>query len=157
MLYISGRKAVEDVINTSWEIEHAPEKLERAKTKRMKILRDALEEPCLCDGVWLKMATDVLADNNIELQTFGQAMKTLLLNGRGKYRNILITGPANCGKTFLLSPLSKIFRCFQNPAATSFAWLGAEEAELIVLNDFRWTQKVSTCFQKGTPKVIPIS
>ena len=64
--------------------------------------------------------------------------------GRGKFRNILITGPANCGKTFLLKPLSLVYRSFVNPATSTFAWVGAEQAELLFLNDFR-----------GSPQVIP--
>ena len=48
-------------------------------------------------------------------------------------------GVANCGKTFLLNPLNVIFNTFSNPACTSFAWVGAEKAECIFLNDFRWS------------------
>jgi hypothetical protein len=56
----------------------------------------------------------------------------------GKYRNIYIHGPANCGKTFLISPLKSIYECFVNPASGSFAWVGIEEAEVVLLNDLRW-------------------
>ena len=69
-------------------------------------------------------------------------MNELLEKGICKYRNLLIVGPANCGKTFLLSPLCEIFKCFVNPASNSFAWVGAETAEIILLNDFRWSEKV---------------
>ena len=31
---------------------------------------------------------------------------------------------------------------FSNPASTSFAWVGAEKAEILFLNDFRWTLAV---------------
>ena len=69
-------------------------------------------------------------------------MRELLTKGRGKFRNILIVGPANCGKTFLLSPLQKIFNTFSNPANGKYAWLGAQKAEIIFLNDFRWSQEM---------------
>ena len=29
-----------------------------------------------------------------------------------------------------------------NPATGSFAWLGIEEGEVIILNDFRWSEKI---------------
>ena len=61
-----------------------------------------------------------------------------LKRGRGKYRNVYINGPANCGKTFLLSSLKLIFECFVNPTSGTFAWLGIENAEVVWLNDFRW-------------------
>ena len=54
-------------------------------------------------------------------------MRELLTKGRGKFRNILIVGPANCGKKLLLSLLQKIFNTFSNPANDKYAWLGAEK------------------------------
>ena len=65
-----------------------------------------------------------------------------MTKGRWKFRNILLTGPANCGKTFLLNPLNKVFITFTNPACTSFAWVGAEKAEVVLLNDFRWSPQI---------------
>ena len=54
----------------------------------------------------------------------------------------MIVGPANCGKTFLLQPLSTLFNVFCNPATTSYAWLGVENSEVIILNDFRWSKEI---------------
>ena len=54
----------------------------------------------------------------------------------------MIIGPANCGKTFLLQPLSTLFNVFCNPATTSYAWLGVENSEVIILNDFRWSKEI---------------
>ena len=48
----------------------------------------------------------------------------------------------NMGKTFLLKPLTLIYNCFFNPTFTTFAWVGAEEAKIIFLNDFRWSEKL---------------
>ena len=59
----------------------------------------------------------------------------------GQIRNILIVGPADCRKTFLLSPLRENFNTFSDPASDKYAWLGAEEAEIIFLNDFRQSKK----------------
>ena len=64
------------------------------------------------------------------------------LKGRGKYHNVYIYGPANTGKTFILSPLKKNFHAFCNPATGSFAWMGAQDAEIIFLNDFRWNPAI---------------
>ena len=66
----------------------------------------------------------------------------LLEKGRGKYRNILLTGPANCGKTFILNPLNVGYKTFSNPASTSFAWIGVENCEILFLNDFRWSIQI---------------
>ena len=75
-----------------------------------------------------KLAVQLLKNNGIAPEEFANAMKELLLKRRpGKYRNIMLKGPANCGKT-LFNPLNKIYKTFTNPALTSFAWVGAEEA-----------------------------
>ena len=54
----------------------------------------------------------------------------------------MLTSPANCGKTFLLNSLNNIFNTFTNPASTSFTWVGAEKAEVVFLNDFRWSPQI---------------
>lgn len=33
-----------------------------------------------------------------------------------------------------------MFAVFSNPAADKYAWVGDEDAEIILLNDFRWTK-----------------
>ena len=44
--------------------------------------------------------------------------------------------------TPFLSPLKVIYKAFCNLATGSFAWIGAEDAEIIYLNDFRWHPKI---------------
>ena len=82
-----------------------------------------------------------LQQKNVEVADFSQAVYDLLDNERGKYRNVLIVAPANCGKTFVLKPLNLVFDCFNNPASSILVWVRAEQAEVIVLNDFRWNSK----------------
>ena len=52
----------------------------------------------------------------------------------------MVTNPVNCGKTFLLHPLTQIFEFFVSPATGTFAWVGAENAEVVFLNYLRWTE-----------------
>ena len=73
---------------------------------------------------------------------FCEAVYEALSKGRGKFRNIYVHGSSNCGKSFILSPLKVIFNTFSNPATGSFAWIVAEQAEVIFLNDFRWDPKL---------------
>ena len=141
-----GKKAVEEAIKTGWEIEESEEKLKRQQMSRLEILQAALEGECTCtrncNGRWLTMAKDILDRNGITQTEFGAAVRELLDKGRGKYRNIFLKGGANRGKTFLLNPLTVIYKTFVNPASTSFAWVGAENTEIIFLNDFRWSAQV---------------
>lgn len=139
-----GGKAVDDALSVGWEMEEAEAKLERAKLSRTEILYREMGKECVdgCNRRWLEMAEDILQRNNIDKVEFAEAIQTLLEKGRGKYRNIFLKGPANCGKTFLLNPLNVVYRTFTNPATTTFAWVGAEEAEVLFLNDFRWSPQM---------------
>ena len=87
-------------------------------------------------------ALELLDKSRIEREEFSTAIKELPEKGRGKGRNISLTGPTNCGKTCVLNPLTKIFDAFCNPTTGSFAWIGVEEREIIFLNDFRWDKSV---------------
>ena len=91
-----------------------------------------------CNGKWLECGLMLLQRNEIPLSRFCNAMLKALSLGRGKYQNVYIYGPANSGKSFLVSPLKSFFKTFTNPATGTFAWMGVEDAEVVLLNDFRW-------------------
>ena len=139
-----GAKVVAEVLETAWELENSEEHLQRTRKSRIELLQEVKEDECVenCSGQWLACARQVLDKNGVSLQFFGQTVLELLEKGRGKYRNLLIVGPANCGKTFILNPLNVIYNTFSNSASTSFAWVGAEKAECIFLNDFRWSPAI---------------
>ena len=94
-----------------------------------------------CEGRWLECAKEVLINNKVHPILFAAAIRELLLLGRGKYQNIIV-GPTNCGKTFLLKPLELIFTTFSNPAVDKYAWVGADNCKIILLNDFRWSKEL---------------
>ena len=94
------------------------------------------------EGVWYSNAIEVLANNKVHPIIFAAAVRELLTLGRGKNRNVLIVGPSNCGKTFLLKPLEVIFKVFSNTASDKYAWVGVEDSEIILLNDFRWSSEI---------------
>lgn len=137
-------KSLQDLISSTWRMQQASTKLHRRTIGRMERLRTLANDTCVedCNENWFQCATEVLRENKVHPFVFAEAMRNLLVNGRGKYRNVLIVGPTNCGKTFLLSPLQLIFETFSNPANDKYAWLGAEEAEVIFLNDFRWSSEM---------------
>ena len=139
-----GPRVVAEVLNTAWEMTNAQDKLERSKKTRLELLQEAALGNCVtgCEGKWLTCALEVLQQNGICRETFTGAIRDLLHQGRSKFRNIMICGPANSAKTFILNPLSSVYKTFCNPACTSFAWVGAEDAECIFLNDFRWSSQI---------------
>lgn len=134
-----GEKKISELLKMSWDIANSQANIEREEKSRLAILSDCLSK---CECEWYDAALQILSRNNIPVEVFSSAMKNLLKDGRGKYRNILIVGPANCGKTFILKPLVEIYKCFLNPASSTFAWVGVEHCEAIFLNDFRWSQQI---------------
>ena len=103
-------------------------------------MREQMGKECTtgCNKDWLKCALEVLKQNNQHPYVYAAAIRDLLINVKGKFRNIMIIGPTNCGKTFMLKSLELIYDVFSNPANDKYAWVGADAAEIIVLQDFRW-------------------
>ena len=66
-------------------------------------------------------------------------MRNALIKSRQKNNNILIVGPTNCGKSFLLDPSKPIFNAFVISATTKYSWTNVENKEVAFLNVFRWS------------------
>ena len=143
-IYKRSIKSIEELISKTWIMTQAREKIRQDQISRMDRVLSSLHEKCVCrTNKWLDCALEVLRLNNIPKEQFAGAVKTLLLHGRGKFRNILIYGEENCAKTFILMPLKAIFlgdKLFENPATDKYAWVGAEKAQVMLLNDFRWSK-----------------
>ena len=139
-----GSKAVDEAIQLAKNFAEAETSLNRFKKNHIKLLEEKLTRECSegCEGRWCTAAEELLQNHEIEQRSFCNAIYSALEKCRGKYRNVYINGPANCGKPFIVSPLKVIYQAFSNPATGSFAWIGAEEAEIIYLNDFRWHPKI---------------
>ena len=140
--YILSRpiKRTRELIDLTWQMEEVQDRVERAAKSRMDILQDASVMPCECaiPRQWTRCALELLFENGLDQQEYCNALRTALEKGRGKGRNMMLVGPANCGKTFMLAPLMVVFKTFSNPATTTYSLVGAELAEVIFLNDFRY-------------------
>lgn len=137
-------RVVNDAIQSAWSIENELEKTRRKQLGRIGILETFLQKECShqCNGRWLEMAKQILDSNGIDQDNFAGIIYSALNLGRRKNNNIFIYGPANCGKSFLLKPLNDIYKTFTNPAKGTYAWVGIEKAEVVFLNDFRWTAEL---------------
>ena len=76
------------------------------------------------------------------MHVFAEAIRTLLKLGQGNNCNILLVGPADYGKKFLLNPLTAIYDTFLNPSSSRYEFVGAENKEIMFLNDLRWSQEM---------------
>lgn len=140
-MYVLNRKDkdLQDMIRKTYLLREADELMERERLSRIDIIKSHKEDPQHSnDCLWLSSALEVLQHNDIHPVIFGTAIRDLLIQGRGKYRNIMIVGERNCAKTFMLKPLELIYKCFLNPAKDKYAWVGVDECEIILLQDLRW-------------------
>ena len=112
---------VSDIVKTAWDMENAEATLNRLRKSRMLLLEEAGEGDCVdrCDGQWRLCAQELLEENGIGVELFRTSKK-------GKNCNLPLTGPTNCGKSFLLNRLRVIYRTFCNPATGTFAWVDVE-------------------------------
>jgi len=148
---------VSRLIKTSWLIQDSKEVEERERKTRLEQLEGFLEAEHAvdaehgfrCDGKWLTCAMQILERNNIDVKLWQEKFQNCLRYGRNKMNNIFLLGVRNCGKTFLLRPLNLIYKTFCNPASGSFNWIGAQNSEVILLNDFRYP-----AIDKGADRVI---
>ena len=129
----------EELVTEAWRFENAEKLIAMENVDILQTLNQHAEEGCRCNGLWLTCAKDVLERNGISYSSFATAVLTSFEKGRQKHVNIMLVGPANCGKTFLFKPVLKLLpNVFMNPASSTFGWMGVEKANLILLNDLRW-------------------
>lgn len=132
-----------ELISKTWKFVTAKEVLKQQSTCRLERVAESGQGSCVgtCQDQkkWLKMAEQLLRTNRINKYVFAAAVRDLLQKGRGKNRNLMLIGPANCGKTFLLNPLTLIFKTFVNPSSAKYAFVGVENCEAMFLNDLRWS------------------
>ena len=121
-------------------VQDVPKVVERESTSRIGIIEETAKRPCQCEGEWLHCAKEVLAKNKINIYVFAHAIRQCLIFGRRKNTNVLLIGPTNCGKSFLLNPIEFMFKMFVNPAR--YAWIGLVECEVAYINDFRCTPEI---------------
>ncbi len=144
-IFSRSEKYLRELISKVWLMKDAPDKIQGRATTRIDKVRNALKEECAsgCNRRWFECATEVLQLNNIDKDFYAKSLKDSLINGRGKFRNIMLVGPANCAKTFMLKPLKYMFTAeelFENPSNDKFGWVGAEKASILILQDFRWSK-----------------
>lgn len=144
--YIFSRtmKQLSELLLKNEMMATAIDKVQHLQMSRLERLSLFKEKECArnCNGVWYTCALDILKRNKINKYVFADAIRELLEKGRGKGRNLFLLGPHTSGKTFLFKPLLAMYpHHFSNPPASTFGWLGADEASLILLNDYRWESK----------------
>ena len=134
-------RAYRELISKTWKLEQAQEKYTRSSESRIGQIIRFIQDDCVekCEGKRYDSAKKLLRNNNIIVYVFAETLWDLLTNGRGNGRNIIIYGPAYSEKTTILNPITTIFDAFTNPSNSKYAFVGADKAEFIFMNDLRWS------------------
>ena len=137
-IFSRSEKHLRELLTKAWLMKDAPANIAGTKISRIERVREALSKDCVanCNKAWYECATEVLRLNNIAIGSYEMSLRDSLEHGRGKFRNVILVGPANCGKTFMLKPLQCIFKeseIFENPSYDKFGWVGAEKASVLIL------------------------
>ena len=123
-------------------MQGASQFLEQSRKTRIQIMTEALKTKCIetCkEKHWFTCAKNIFRNKRINQFFFACAIRNTLIQGTQKNKNILIAGPTNCGKSFLLEPLELIFNAFVDPATSKYASTKLETKEVTFLNDLRWS------------------
>ena len=112
-------------MSTTWKMDEAKATVDRINTPRMDVIRAQAGKNGESgnDCQWLQCAVQVLVNNCAHPIVFAEALRDLMINSRGKNQNIFITGRANCGNTFLISPRQNRFKTFSNPSNDTYGWV----------------------------------
>lgn len=92
----------------------------------------------------LRVSQSVRSDQ-VELQCFCPSCTCILREREGKVQKQFYLRSCELRKKLYAFPLKAIYTTFCNPATGTFAWVGAEHAEIIMLNDIRWKPSRLTC------------
>ena len=101
------QKAFNELVGTTWKIQNALAIVVHISKSHIEILNDYANTACVenCNGEWFLRAKKVLKSNSINLYVYAKAIRQCLKNVRQKQNNIMLVGPTNCRKSFLLGLL----------------------------------------------------
>ena len=138
----NGHK-LQAMVDQAWAVVSAPERLAwNALTLVEKLAKQAGALPCECAGAWAPGALAILERNEIPASAFTGAVRRALEVGARREVNVACVGAGGCGKSALLEPFEKIFRCFPKPqAGSTFSLTGITEYDIVLWQDYDHNEK----------------
>lgn len=123
-----------ELLKTAWRVHNGVNEDSRLRMTALEILMEqSSASNCVCVHHYRQVPAEMSDNNSTDKFQLKDAVAKAFSEGREKGNNIMLIGPKKCGKTFILSQLTEIFKCFVYPAPGVFVWVGAEKAEIIFL------------------------
>jgi hypothetical protein len=142
LAFLLEHRCVATLINKMNVAVSCEENARRSQLGRIGLLEEIIEKgACECSepGLWERLARQVLRNNSID-GVFQKAIYEALAHGRAKMMNIILVGPTNAAKTFLIKPLKSLYRVYEPPDSGSYPLEEILDKEIILFNDFTWDE-----------------
>ena len=142
---IRGR--LSSLIDDVWAWETVGDDIVALSQSRWERLISATLSPCVCGGAWRRVAEWVLHANGLDAQALCRHIAASLYHGRNESMPVLVLmgKQGGEGKSFLLSPLRRIFgqeHVQEAPQAGNFPLLGLESKRIAILDDWDFSSNV---------------
>ena len=141
------RAKLPGLIDDVWSWEAVDGSLAALSMGRMGRLQHTASQPCQCGGEWAQKAGEVMRNNGVVPHELFSDITHSLHHGRGPSVRVLVLAGryGGEGKSFMLAPLRSIFGpegVQESPQPGSFPLLGLEEKQVVLLDEWRFDEKV---------------
>ncbi|KAF4713706.1 hypothetical protein FOZ62_008820, partial [Perkinsus olseni] len=141
---LNSRDSPSVMLGKVWSMNSAANNVDRAAKGRLQILRESAEAGgCTCGGVASQAIQHILSRNSVPFTSFSESVIGMLRGGRSRNRNLAISGPSACGKSYLMGHLGEIYESLGALGSGSYplAILLEKNVEIFILDDFRYNGK----------------
>ena len=141
------RSRLAALIDDVWEWERVDDELALLGQSRLERLEAAARSPCICQGLWRQHAETVVRDNAVNATELCSDILRSITYGRHENLPVvvLVGKHGGEGKSFLLSPLRRIFGApyiQETPQPGSFPLLGLETKRIAILDEWEFDNAV---------------
>ena len=119
---------------------------------RLEVMRRCAAEnkDCDCNGLWVPSALYILHRSNVSKEDFSTAIMNAIIQGAGKGTTLILCGSPSSGKSWLLNPIMKLYKCMYSPGSQgNFNLIDIPQVEVLLWQDFRYDIGTSKCISWG--------
>jgi hypothetical protein len=132
-----GKQKLEEFVTRVWSMEPCPPAVTVSRLEKLHAALQSMQ--CTCGGWWIPAAKYLMSLPGLDPRYIPDLVLRALKLGRRKDVNILITGAADAGKSFIFRPLPLIFHAFETRGQRErFPLQGLPGADICVLQDARY-------------------
>ena len=139
------RARLSSLIDDVWSWERVDARVALSTQTRVQRLLAAASQPCICEGMWRRLAEQSFQLNGIDAQELCANVFRSLRDGRREDRPVVTLVGKHCGegKSFFFAPLRQTFGqefAQEAPQPGAFPLLGLEKKSIAILDDWHFQQ-----------------